>query len=85
MLRTAGVVLRTAGVLAAGMLLTVAVIGSLFWATMTTLPLSARIYAYYAVLALTGAAAGSFVGFLQKRGAGIVAWSAYCPQLTCNM
>jgi len=79
MLRTAGVMLRTAGVLAAGMLLSIAVLGSLAWATMASLPWSARVYAYYVIAAVTGAAVGLFVGFLQKRGAGIVALVCILP------
>jgi hypothetical protein len=71
--------LRTVGVLAVGMLLSVVVLGSLVWVTVTTLPWSARIYALYVGEALTGAAVGSFVGFLQKRRAGVVALVCLLP------
>ena len=70
--------IRTAGVFVVGMLLGVAVLGSLAWA-MNGLPQHLRPYAYYMVEALTGSAVGLFVGFLQKRKAGLVALMCLLP------
>jgi hypothetical protein len=70
--------LRTSGVFVAGVLLGVLVLGSLMWAVYG-LPWSVRVYAYYVAEALTGSAVGLFVGFLQKRRAGLVALTCLLP------
>jgi hypothetical protein len=74
-------VLRTVGIFIAGVLLGVVVLGSLIWVVIGVigLPQHLRIYAYYMADALTGTAVGLFVGFLQKRKAGLVALICLLP------
>jgi hypothetical protein len=71
-------VLRTLGVFIAALFLGFVILGSLLWA-MYSLPWPVRIYAYYMAETLTGSAVGSFVGLMQKHGAGFVALTSLLP------
>jgi hypothetical protein len=73
-------VLRTVGVVIAGMLLAFVVLGGLFWVVID-LPQQFRLYAYYLSVVLTGLAVGLFVGFSQRRKAGLVALVCLSPQV----
>jgi len=72
-------VLKTIGVLVAAMFLGIAVLGSLVWLTVIAVPVHWSLYAYYLASALTGAAVGCFVGFLQKGRPGLVALTSLLP------
>lgn len=75
-------VLRTAGVLVAGMLLGFTVLASLIWAGMVINRWQQPpVYDYYLISALTGCAVGLLVGFLQKYKAGFVAMICLIPQV----
>jgi hypothetical protein len=74
-------VLRTLGVLVAGMLLGITLLASLAWARLAINRWQQPpAYDYYLILALTGCAVGLLVGFLQKYKAGFVAMICLIPQ-----